>query len=788
MYSNFYLPKLYLSTKDDLFFLLVKKHFQALECLVLKYQLGCDLKDARYFLLDLRFKDQDLDLKNLFNLFTLLFNSKIKTVVILPEYQRIENISWFKEIIDLALECKFCLVFVGLIFEKNNNKFLIHSDLDLSSKNKVVSCDYLLSFLEKCFFSVSYQGKTFEIGNIVLIDKENLQDQVIKVSTVLDKTVTYLADSSLSYLELKELFSSEASFVPQKNGRVSENINKDIVSKEEFSTARFRTLEQDFGLTNQKKHKKHFLTKLKGYFFWFVFMFVSFLAFPYFIFFSTYLTGYFYERTKVSRFEDLHKNFTIVGKIVNKIYLSLPFIGFLYEDIDKYYYFFKKYIYLNTQEKAIKNSLRNTFRNSTLDPFAFENYVSELALFERNLKFLLADYNALPDTKKSLLGIFVVPKTQKIDKISVLKNLSFDFLRSIRGDFVSQIAIVFADSNKLLGFGAVIEKIIIIDLPYYGGSVILWEGIDLAEKTLDSGKIESSYSLYRFTGNRNWHLKYAMWDLSYEQSFDMLHKFINEKQKERITNLRHILYVDLDFLKDIGWSSPDGDFFSRIGSLIANKDVENIFAEALAKKQIVYWNKDLSLRAEGKKVANLIDNHKCELCHKDLFGVFESNARNEKQFPRKAKIDISFQERLIKYRLTYKIDKKAPEILRVLVPFKASVGTVSLVGDANYHTVIPNIEISDIGKIVVLSQEDIKEVDKQIVFEWEMDSKIDTGEYQLILKHQPGSIINYEINLSLPSDISVETEDFMLTDKGLYTYNTVLSRDLVFKLKFNKNE
>ncbi|MCS7091864.1 MAG: hypothetical protein NZM26_00740 [Patescibacteria group bacterium] len=785
-----YLPKLYVYTVDETLYFLLKTHFQLFDCFVSNYHLNSDLTDVRYFLLDLRFEDKKLNVKDLLDS---LHSHKIKTIVILPEYQTPENINYFKQVIDISLEYRFCLVIAGVVVNGNNGVLLRSKTYNyyFSNINKVVSYDFLISFFEKCLFSLSYQQKIFEVGNNVLIDDYNLKDYLVKTSSLLNDVVNYVPDTFCSYHDLKRLllknYSSIFSGAEKKElFKQSQKFKKENQADNDYEK---NSQELNPIFNNKNKIKFFYLrNSFKKFLFWFGFVVVVFFMIPYFIFSITYLTAYFHTKTDSEDIEILNKNLTVLGYYITKKYTEFPNLRFLYKDFSEYYYFFDKYVFINYQEKKIRKSLASTFENFAIDPFAFEEYVNELVLFERNLKFLSADYNDLSEDKKFALDFFIGPKVKNIEMVSILKNISVDLLKSIRGDTNSQIAIVFANNKKILGFGGEIEKVAIINLPYFNNSVEVWEGTELAEKTLSDAQIDPPYSLSEFSNSLSWNLKHAMWNLSYDQSFDVLYKLINEKGKERINNLKHIFYVDVNFLKSIGFDLEKNNIHSQIGLLIGEKEVGEILVKAFRQKQIMYWNKDLWLQSENKNALFIIDDHKCEFCHKDLLGVFESARRERDQMIKNVKVEISFQEGVIKHKLIYFVEKNAPELLRILVPANVGVGKVLLIGQSSFREIFPVIEVDDKGKSIIVTRDEIRDDTKQIVFMWESGYKANANEYQLLLKHQTGNQVKYTINLSLPSKALISTSDFVLTDNGEYTYNTVLLRDILLKLEFHKNE
>ncbi|MCX7928493.1 MAG: hypothetical protein N2558_02305 [Patescibacteria group bacterium] len=781
MHNDYCFPKLCVVTKDEKLFALTKKYFEKFDLLVFRYYLNCELEGVRYFLIDLRFNLEKFNFKQ-------LINNNIKTIIIFPEYCSLEDISWFKNVAAFAIKNRFCLIIIGILVEdflresvKEGCEVLVDNLLNI---NKVVSYKFFLSFIEKSFFSNSSRGKIFEIGNEILIEgflDLNSKEFLVRTDSFLGESVVFIPDHFYSYQDLKNLFFNNF-FCFLKFKKVQQKDKGRI----EFDSAKNLVFYKFFNLSKNFKRSAC----------WFVFSIFVFFLLPYFFFFLSYFSIFLNEKTGIISVNNYCKNMVILGGFLNNKYSNLPYFNHFYKKIDVYYYFFYKYIFLNDLENRMKLGLRRVFAEFGIDPFVFENYLNDLILYERSLKFILADYQNLSRYEKFILNWFIDSRLKDFFVLSFLRSWSTEFLKSVSGDKNSQVVLVFANNKKRLGFGAEIEKIIIIDLPYYSTeSITVLKDTELTGENLIEFKVDQPYSLLQFSQSNSWYLKNAMWDLDYSHSFEFLRKLIAEKQKINFDLIDHIFYIDINFLNSIGFNTDKTDkdeIYSQIVSLINTDRIEKFFIQGLKNKQILYWGEDLYLRAKNKKTFSIIDEYQCSICYKDLVGIFESDASLSDQPFRNVKVKISFEEGTIKHKLIYPVYNEFPKVLRVLIPNNAGVGVVYLVKDNDniVKEVLPVVEVNNFGKSIVLFQHQIERGIEEVIFTW--DSKWNSkeyplaSEYQLILKNQIGSLINYEIDLFPPLGLSVFTDDFVLTENGIYKYNTLLLSDVLLKLNLNK--
>jgi hypothetical protein len=213
-------------------------------------------------------------------------------------------------------------------------------------------------------------------------------------------------------------------------------------------------------------------------------------------------------------------------------------------------------------------------------------------------------------------------------------------------------------------------------------------------------------------------------------------------------------------------------------------------------------DKTIQASVENLSWAGTIPSYSCgENCYSDFYAEVEANVGVNKSnyfISRKMDFSVSTQRAKINRKLDITLTNSANQLLaasgqykvylRVLVPQDATILSVNALTGQSVEGLTPDIaqiaNVKEAGVYVEILPGQVK----KIRFEWESEvpANKDVTSYGLYIRKQAGTESDpLRVNVYLGSTNFVSQPRFTLTDRGVYTYNTNLSKDFFarFSLK-----
>lgn len=407
-------------------------------------------------------------------------------------------------------------------------------------------------------------------------------------------------------------------------------------------------------------------------------------------------------------------------------------------------------------------------------------------------------------------------------KTLLIRNLVDKISLIVGADKPKKYAFIFQNNSNIRPTGGLIESLAIID---FSGSKItneIFVDVSWFDKNL-SGDIEPPSVLKKYFGVDRWYFKDSNWDpdfpssatwmlLLLEKGLDVSLDGIIALDKEFILKYLKILdeKIDKDYLDEyfdknkIRESYPDDSKEYPLTSLLKNAFSEKIKLDSRKSTRIIkelfagFDNENIQVFLKDSEIQNDFVNlswdgsfikEECfEPCYADFVSLIESNYEGEyDNVLRRVELSIDFQEGLLKRKLNFYLENKNKNSYKAYLRLftNGDIGFAPVKLKYDDRDVILDSEINPAKGMkeagVYLEIESGKTL--EIVYNWEGFSYHDfdkEGEYYLFLKKQKGSNdYPVEVSFMLPEVKGIFFDpEFILTEEGVFRYNTSLDHDL----------
>lgn len=385
--------------------------------------------------------------------------------------------------------------------------------------------------------------------------------------------------------------------------------------------------------------------------------------------------------------------------------------------------------------------------------------------------------------------------------------------------------ILLQDNTELRPTGGFIESVAVLELRNGNLFSLTFNDTDSIDTEL-KGTVSPPMSLSNSLGENDWFLRDSNWDPDFPTAAVQAEWFMDKETGESFDGVFALNYETLkamfdenkiilkggmeltkeNFYQQIHDNEPSTEgFINEKTEQISNSSSKDmiklgkVLVDELSKKNIQLFFHDDKLQdlvSELKWSGEVYQPVCFNNCYADYLGVVESNVGINKVnefIERESFLEMDFREGILSKNLVVTIKNKDGSgrtyktYLRLLVPQDSKIQEAEIHTENNVQYEKPFVEQMRGRKEagVLVSVPAGKEV--SVVFNWETLVNIDftrQGEYRMVWRKQPGTGEDpISITLSIPQTIKPTLDQpFVLTNEGIYRYNTNLARDFASRI------
>lgn len=528
------------------------------------------------------------------------------------------------------------------------------------------------------------------------------------------------------------------------------------------------------------------------------------------------------------------------------VYTKAPIVGDFFVSSFKMSNFISKGIDVGEDASKLYFLLNNIFENSlSKKQIPLNSLASETALLSENLyneiSFLSEESKGLGIYSPLVVGIFEKLEIQNLrEKLLFGKNF-FKYLPLTLGENKPvTYMILFQNNNEIRPTGGFIGSFALVN--FYQGAMQNFDVYDVydADGQL-KGYVTPPRAIKEHLGEAAWYMRDANWDPDFPSSAVKIEWFL---EKEIGKSVDGVFSVDLEvaksllsavgpiYLPDYGKSINKDNFYVETqmaaeSEFFPGSDKKRNFLTALNRALIqeitnngIKNKKELGLNLlnnlDGKhlqlyfnnsSLKKLFSDHNydggvnlptcSQNCHNDFVSIVDSNLGVNKAnyyVSKQIALDLNLNESVLEHRLTLNYSNSAivgsgnnyKNYLRLLLPINSEVSYLEVNGIRQGFDTENISGRKEVGFLLNVPES------QQAVVNLGWSQKVNEDvvtEYQLLVRKQSGSggdPILVQYNLPNAQLIGNGVWGPSLTNTGAYSYNTVLSRDIVSRFRLNK--
>lgn len=480
--------------------------------------------------------------------------------------------------------------------------------------------------------------------------------------------------------------------------------------------------------------------------------------------------------------------------------------------------------------EAYSGLIDNIFGEERYEPAIYADEMAlELDSLYKEAGFMAGELEGLKGIAKTFLlgslekGSLMDLREQALIISRIAKNLP----EALGASTPKTYLVLFQNNLEVRPTGGVIESFALITFTEGYLSSVEVLSVEQADKKL-KGQVEPPAPIKNYLGKKIWLLRDSNWDPDFPTSAAQAEWFLD---KEIDRTVDGVIAIDLDFVKAVlketgplAIKSLEKEVDDKNIYFSAQKEKKSDFFAHLAKemigrimklsdKKMLKVTRAIILSLEEKKAQVFF--HQVEVqraiaelgwdgavtigqcagnCQSDWFGISEASLGEKSPshlMSREAFFEVFFEEGLIKRKLLLSIENLSKEkyrsYIRVLSTPTSGFSPVAIKTKERVVQKAPKINNIRGHKEAGVYVE-IEPKEKLLMkFSWEGPRNISfnsSGEYRLLWRKQAGiESFPIKVKVNLPATVGRKyISEPGLTDKGMFKYNTELSRDFVSRI------
>jgi hypothetical protein len=727
----------------------------------------------RYIVLDFRYNEfDDVQIKAFQN----NFDNNARIIIIFQQTQQIDkkNIEVIRELI---LKSNITVLYADLVVEENIKSFSNFNPDSFMNRDSVLvsTTEFFQDSVLKALLSGGLSGKRIAVGMRIAVEQDRT-DSVSDFSTEFPSSLQWI-DSKISVGRIKAEINSLMSATSVSESREEH----DVYDNKPILVPQLTNFKEETKTTPEVKEIKSEIQKEKKLMRKGLYIVLGFIVFPFAHTIVVLILALFvkFVTPDVSFLGNLASSLYLVNVRALSSYTQLlqrhqPF-ALVYSPLADISSVLELDVSLESSKRNLLAFIPQIVSDGTVVPETIEAIAQEGSYFSRLLDHTKTE--KVSPLQQSIANIFLKDYLLNRDQYELFAATAAFFSHVVNGETKGDLAIVVTDSDRPLGYANTIKDIYIYQYPYDDKNYYQIDRDKLNATNTTGGQIDAPAVTSLLTGESYLPLSNTFWSTDATKATNLGINYIEQLIAAPIGSMVVINDTALHELTNDQYSS--GSF--ALSTLLASLSTQSeSFLEYLKKEDIVLWVNDQELQ---QKIHSTFQEPQlvCTECSTDIFGSFvsaEGSVVIENQH-----LKVSHEEKVTKYTYmeTVKNTNNASTIVlsRIIVPLNSSVGVVST-QKSNQNSVdqYPTIENDANNKAIMALTALESGHSISISYSWEVAST-EGQEYQLIVYKQP-SIIDHNLSITFQPNKPISAlTDFVLTEEGNYTYNTLLRDDIV---------